>query len=125
DLLSALRDLLSALRDLVGGLEDLLGRRGLFRRTEREELWDALEGPPQRIERRRGVQRCRWVIQRIQANGPRADHAHLLAAVEPRDSRRVAAQQLRGEVSERADHDRFDQVHLAAQVPLTRLDLVR
>jgi len=45
--------------------------------------------------------------------------------VQPRDPGGVAAQQLRGEVAQRADHDRLDQVHLPEQVVLARGDLVR
>ncbi len=44
------------------------------------------------------------VVDRVQAHGARAEHDHLGLAVQARDPRRVAAQQLGREVAERADH---------------------
>ena len=62
---------------------------------------------------------------RIEADGAGPDHPHLRAAVQPRDPGRVAAQQLRREVPERADHARLDELDLAQQIVLAGLDLGR
>ena len=62
---------------------------------------------------------------REQPDRPRPHHAHLLAAVDPRDARRIPAQELRREVSQRADHRGPDELHLAHQILLAVLDLDR
>ncbi len=109
----------------VVDLGDRLVRLRLLGRPERHQVGDPVEVGPERLERRRRVQRGRRVIQRVQAHRARPDHPHLLVAVQPRDPGAVGAQELRREVPERADDRRLDQVHLAAQVVLTGLDLVR
>ncbi len=70
----------------------------------------------QRLQHRRRVERRRRVEDRVQPQRPRPDRADLLAAVQARDPGRVAAQQLRREVAERADHLRPDQLELPEQV---------
>src|SRR5436190_11405417 len=54
-----------------------------------------------------------------------AERAHLFAAVEARDPGRVLPQQLGGEVAERANHVRLDQIDLAREVAAAVLDLAR
>src|SRR2546430_13566965 len=54
-----------------------------------------------------------------------AKRADLFAAVQARDPGRVFPQQLGGEVAERADHVRLDQVDLAREVAAAVLDLAR
>ena len=75
------------------------------------------------IERR--VERRRRVVDRVQPHRARPDRADLLAPVQARDPGRVAAQQLRREVAERADDPRLDQLELAEQVVLAVVDLLR
>ena len=58
-----------------------------------------------------------WKIG-IQPHRAPAERQHLRLAVQARDPGRVAAQQLGGEVAERADHRRLDQLDLAIEVLL-------
>jgi hypothetical protein len=62
---------------------------------------------------------------RVQPERSRADRADLGAPVQTGDARRVAAQQLRREVPEAADHLGPDQVELPEQVVLAGVDLLR
>ena len=52
------------------------------------------------------------------------DGERLLLAVHPRDPERTPGEKLGREVAERRDHLRLDQLDLAEQVRLARLDLV-
>ncbi len=63
--------------------------------------------------------------ERVQANRAAADRDDLRLAVQSRDAGRIAAQELRGEVAERADHARRDQLDLAHEVARAVLDLGR
>jgi hypothetical protein len=63
------------------------------------------------------------VVERIQAHRPIADHPDLGLAVQPGDAGGVVAQQLGGEVPQRAHHLGLDQVDLAPEEALARLDL--
>src|SRR5947199_2758978 len=57
-------------------------------------------------------------------NGARAADPHLLSPVKSLDAGGVGSEELGGEVPQRADHRRLDQLDLAAKVVLARLDLV-
>jgi hypothetical protein len=61
--------------------------------------------------------------ERVQAHGAAPDHPDLRLPVQPGDPGRLAAQQLRGEVAQRADHPRLDELDLAHQVVLAVVDL--
>ena len=63
--------------------------------------------------------------ERVQPHDPRPDLAQLVAPVQARDPGHVAAQQLGGEVPERADDLRLDQLELPEQVVLAGVDLLR
>ena len=63
--------------------------------------------------------------QRVQAHRARADHEDLGLAVQLRDAGRVAAQELRREVAQRADDARLDELDLAHEVLRAVLDLPR
>ena len=65
------------------------------------------------------------MVDGVQPHRPRADDAHLGAAVQARDPGRVAAQELGREVPQRAQHTRLDEVDLPPQVVLAGLDLGR
>ena len=80
---------------------------------------------PQHLDVRGRVERRRRVKDRVQPHRAAPDRAHLVAAVQPRDPGRVAAQQLRREVPERADDARLDELDLAQEVGLAGLDLGR
>ena len=80
---------------------------------------------PQHLDVARRVERRRRMEERVQPHRARPDHPHLRPAVQPRDPGRVAAQQLRREVAQRADDLRLDQLELAEQVLLAVLDLDR
>jgi hypothetical protein len=62
--------------------------------------------------------------QRVQRDRPAAEVALLRLAAAARDARGPAAQQLGGEVAERADHERLDQLDLRLEVGPAGLDLV-
>src|SRR5215210_3843658 len=61
--------------------------------------------------------------ERKEPNGPAAELARLRAAVDPGDARALSREQLGGEVAERADHERLEQLDLAEQVRAALLDL--
>ena len=95
-----------------------LGQRvRLLGRPEREQLGQPREVLAQRLEHARRVERGRGVIDRVQPHRALAQRQHLGLPVQARDPGRVAAQQLRREVAERADHGRLDQLDLAQQIP--------
>ena len=101
------------------------GAGGCSGAPEREQLRQPREVLAQRLEHARRVQRGRGMEDRVQPHGARAEHEHLGLTVQARDPGRVAAQQLRREVAERADHRRLDQLDLTQQVLLAVLDLDR
>ena len=72
----------------------------------------------------RRAQRRRRVEERVELDRPAAELVLLRLAVDPGDPAAGAAQQLGGEVAERADHPRLDQLDLALQVGAAGLDLV-
>ena len=61
---------------------------------------------------------------RVQENGPSTECHLLLLAVHPRDTGRLAGEELRREVPERRDDARLDQLDLPPEMALTGLDLV-
>ncbi len=61
--------------------------------------------------------------EREEEDGAAAELVHLRGPPDPGDSRRIATEQLGGEVAERADHLRLDQPHLFEEVGLAGLDL--
>ena len=65
------------------------------------------------------------MVERIQPDRPWSHRSHLRLPVDLGDAGRLAAQQLGREVAERADHRRLDQLELAVEVVLARLELVR
>src|SRR5580693_4869190 len=60
---------------------------------------------------------------RIEAHRASAERELLGLAVQARDPRGVLAQQLGGEVAERADHARLNQLHLSVEILATVLKL--
>src|SRR6478672_1881087 len=97
-------------------------RRG---RDRTEQLRQAAEVRLQHLEHPRRVERGRGMEERIEEHARAAEHDLLLDAVHARDPERLAREELRGEVAERRDHLRLDQLDLAPEVRLTGLDLVR
>ncbi len=93
-----------------GSLEQLL---------EPAEVLDQLLLHLRRPQRRRGVQ------QREDEDRAAAERVHLRHAADPGDPGRVVGDQLRGEVAERGDDPRLDQLDLAPQIGLAGLDLDR
>ena len=65
------------------------------------------------------------MVERIEQDAAAGDRELLLLAVYPRDPERPAGEELGGEVAERRDHLRLDQLDLAEEMRLARLDLVR
>src|SRR5204862_5074286 len=72
----------------------------------------------------RRVERGRRVVDRVEENAAAAERRLLFLPVDPRDSRRLAREQFRGEVAERRDDARADQLDLVPQVGFARLDLL-
>ena len=64
------------------------------------------------------------MVERVQRDGVAAERGLLLLPVHARDPLRLAREELRGEVAERRDEGRPDQLDLAEQVRLAGLDLV-
>src|SRR5689334_6483741 len=87
-----------------------------------------LRQPPevlaQRGEHRLAAQSRGRVVDRVDRHLEAADRVLLRLAVHARDPVLAPGEQLRGEVSERADHERLDQLDLAREVGLARLDLL-
>ena len=65
------------------------------------------------------------MVERIEQNAAAGDRELLFLAVDARDPERPAGEELGGEVAERRDHLRLDQLDLAEEVRLAGLDLVR
>src|SRR5581483_12148884 len=65
------------------------------------------------------------MIDRIEQDAAPAEGHLLLLAVDAGDPQRPAGEQLRGEVPERRDDLRLDQLDLAEEMRLAGLDLVR
>ena len=65
------------------------------------------------------------MVDRIEQDAAAGDRELLLLAVHARDPERPAGEELGREVAERRDHLRLDQLDLAEEVRLARLDLVR
>ena len=77
------------------------------------------------LQHRRRVERGRRVVERVE-RAPRAAERHLLLlAVYARDPGRLAGEELRGEVPERRDERRLDQLDLAKEMRLAGRDLLR
>src|SRR3954452_131199 len=102
----------------VTGLRLLLGVLGQKRRQLRKVVAQQLLDPVR--PQRRG-----WMEDREQQHHAARDLALLGAAVDLGDAGRVAGQQLGGEVPERADDLRLDELDLAIEVRLAGLDLLR
>ena len=65
------------------------------------------------------------MVERVEQHAAAADRRLLLLAVHARDPELPAGEELRREVAERRDDHRLDQLDLAEEVALARLDLVR
>ena len=78
----------------------------------------------QLLERLGAAQRRGRVEERVDAHRPPAELVHLGPPVHAGDPALGAGQQLGGEVAERADHPRLDQLDLLVQVGLAGLDLL-
>src|SRR6476469_1647067 len=121
--------------ELVGGglgcrlgtlLHGLLHR--LFsgnRRAHGEQVGEGREVLAQRLLHRRRPQRGGGVKERQEKDGATAELVHLRRAPDLGDPSLIAAEQLGGEVAERADDRRLDQPHLFEEVGTTGLDLQR
>src|SRR6266540_897814 len=118
--------------ELLGGRQRRLrnGRRKLdhLRRNPcllGQELREAAEVVLERTKHGRGIERSGRVVERIQRDRPSSERCLLLATVHTSDPMGLAGQELRGEVPERRDQLRLDQLDLAEEVRLAGLDLVR
>ena len=101
-----------------------LGRARRSRRGRSQEPGQAGEVGLQHLEHGRRVERCGRVVDRIEQHAAACDRQLLLLAVHTRDPERPAGEELGGEVAQRRDHLRLDQLDLAEEVRLARLDLV-
>ena len=109
------------------GTADGCGRRDRpdrHRRRLLEQRWDAREGGAQVLERLRRAQRRRGMEDRIHPHRPPAQLMHLGPAVHGRDAAVRARDDLHGELAERADEPRLDQLDLPVRVGLAGRDLV-
>ena len=97
----------------------------MFGRRALEQLAEPCEVLAQRVDERGRTQRGGRVEQRHDENGATPDLVHLRGSAHPGDPDPASGQQLGGEVAERRDHPRLDQIHLPEQVRLARLDLDR
>src|SRR4051794_25794722 len=112
----------------LGLLDHELGfglRLRLLWRGARQQFGNPAEVLAQRGQHRGRVERRGGMEEREQPHDAGTDLAPLVAAVQSRDPRQVVAQQLGGEVPERADHLRLDQLELAVEVVLAGVDLLR
>src|SRR3954463_12247660 len=101
-------------------LLDVTGRRLLFLDMLRQQGRKLREVLAQQLLDRVGSQRRRGMKDREQLQHAVADLPLLRSAVDLGDPGRVAGQELRREVSERADDLRLDQLDLSVQVRLFR-----
>ena len=76
------------------------------------------------LEHRGRVERGGRVVERVEQDAAAGDRELLLLAVHARDPERPPGEELGREVAERRDHLRLDQLDLAEEVRLARLDLV-
>src|SRR6476620_4780057 len=76
------------------------------------------------LEHRRRVERRGRVVKRIEEHAAAGDRQRLLLPVYASDAERPPGEELGREVAERCDHFRLDQLDLAKEVRLARLDLV-
>jgi hypothetical protein len=97
----------------------------LLGRPNCQKLGQPAEVLAQRLEHSGRVESGGRVVDRIEPHAASSQSDDLRLAVKARDPRRVAAQELRREVPQRADHARLDQLHLAHRVVLAVLDLDR
>ena len=104
---------------------DLLGARRRRRRRAASRSGTVARSSRSCLLHRRRAQRRRRVQERQQEDGAAAELVHLRRAAHLGDPGRVAAEQLGGEVAERADDPRLDQPHLLEQVGPAGLDLQR
>src|SRR4051812_38842926 len=93
-------------------------------RAAPEKRREACEVGFEHLEHRPRVERSRRVVERKEDNAATGDRQLLLLPVHARDAERAAGEQLRREVAERRDDLRLDQLDLAEEVRLARLDLV-
>src|SRR5437763_3560056 len=101
--------------------------RGLRRRgcdLAAEQLRQAREVGLEHPQHRRRVERRRRVVQRVEQHATAPERRLLLLAVDSRDAGRLAREQLSREVAECRDDARLDELDLAEEVALARLDLV-
>src|SRR5436190_77624 len=90
-----------------------------------EQLRQAREIRLEHLQHRRRVQRGGRMVERVEQNVAATELGFLRLAVHACDPERAAREELRGEVAERGDDPRLDQLELAEEVRLARLDLVR
>src|SRR3954454_17792227 len=100
----------------------LLGLRLGPRRSQ--ELRQPREVLAETREHRLAAKPSRRVVDRVDRQLEPGDRVLLRLAVHAGDPVLAAGEQLRGEVAERADHERLDQLDLAREVRLARLDLL-
>ena len=79
----------------------------------------------QLLQHARGPQRGGRVVERVEAHRAPADLVYLRTPADLRDPAAGAGEQLGGEVPERADHARLDQLDLPVEVGTAGLDLSR
>src|SRR3982751_224614 len=92
----------------------------MLREQARNAAEVVLEGP----QHRRGVEGGRRVVDRVERDGPPAERGLLRMTVHPRDAVGLARKELRGEVAQRGDQLRLDELDLLEEVALAGLDLV-
>src|SRR5665213_480487 len=118
------RHLGCCLRRLGRRLRRLRGLR-LLGSAEREQLGQPREVLAQRLEHAWRVERGGGMEDRVEPHRAPARTTGGVNARQARDPGRVAAEKLRREVAERADHRRLDQLDLAVEILLAVVDLDR